>query len=59
MHDIVLDRRSITADMALRLARYFGTTSEFWINLQARYDLEIADKMLRKRIEREVSPRAP
>ena len=45
-------------DTALRLARYFGTTPEFWINLQARYDLEVADKTLRRRIEREISPRA-
>ena len=58
INDIVLGRRGITADTALRLARYFGTTPEFWINLQARYDLEVADKTLRRRIEREVSPRA-
>jgi plasmid maintenance system antidote protein VapI len=40
------------------LARYFGTTPEFWINLQARYDFEAADRKLRRRIEREVTPRA-
>ena len=58
INDIVLGRRGITADTALRLARYFGTTPEFGINLQARYDLEVAEKTLRRRIEREISPRA-
>jgi addiction module HigA family antidote len=58
MNNIVLGRRGITADTALRLARYFGTTPDFWINLQSRYDLEVAERTLRKRIEREVSPRA-
>lgn len=56
--DIVLGRRGITADSAFRLARYFGTTPDFWVNLQARYDLEAADRKLRRRIEREVTPRA-
>jgi addiction module HigA family antidote len=55
---IVLGRRTITTDTALRLARYFGTSPEFWVNLQARYDLEIASRALRRRIEREISPRA-
>jgi len=58
MNDIVLGRRGITTDTALRLARYFGTTPEFWINLQARYDLDVANRTLRRRIEREVAPRA-
>ncbi|MGH6671753.1 MAG: HigA family addiction module antitoxin [Xanthobacteraceae bacterium] len=58
VNDIVLGRRGITADTAFRLARYFGTTPDFWINLQARYDLEAADRKLRRRIEREVTPRA-
>jgi addiction module HigA family antidote len=58
VNDIVLGRRGITADTAFRLARYFGTTPEFWINLQARYDFEAADRKLRRRIEREVTPRA-
>ena len=57
-NDIVRGRRAITTDTALRLARYFGTTPEFWINLQARYDLDVADRELRKRIEKEVTPRA-
>ncbi len=58
VNDIVLGRRSITADTALRLARYFGTTPEFWINLQSHYDLEAAKKKLRGRIDREIEPRA-
>ena len=58
LNDIVLGRCGITADTAFRLARYFGTTPGFWINLQARYDLDAADRKLRRRIEREVRPRA-
>jgi addiction module HigA family antidote len=58
VNDIVLGRRVITADTAFRLARYFGTSREFWINLQARYDLEAADRKIRRRFEREVAPRA-
>ncbi len=55
VNDIVLGRRGITADTAFRLARYFGTSPEFWINLQARYDLDTAGRKLRRRIEREVT----
>ena len=58
LNDIVLGRRVISGDTALRLARYFGTTPEFWINLQARYDLDVARRTLRTRIEKEVVPRA-
>jgi antitoxin HigA-1 len=58
VNDIVLGRRGMTADTAFRLARYFGTTPDFWINLQARYDLDAADRKLRRRIAREVRPRA-
>ena len=43
VNDIVRYRRAITADTALRLARYFGTTPQFWMNLQANYDLELAE----------------
>jgi len=53
--DIVKGRRGITADTALRLSRYFGNSAEFWLNLQAEYDLRMADA---KRIEAEVAPRA-
>ena len=58
INDIVLARRGITVDTAFRLARYFGTSPEFWVNLQARYDLDAAERTLRRRIEREVRPRA-
>jgi antitoxin HigA-1 len=58
VNDTVLGRRAITTDTALRLGRYFGTTPEFWINLQAHYDLDVADRTVRRRIEREVRPRA-
>ncbi len=56
-NDIVLGRRAITTDTAMRLGRYFGMSPEFWINLQARYDLDVADHTLRRKIEREVAPR--
>lgn len=58
VNDIVLGRRAITTDTALRLARYFGTTPEFWINLQARHDLDVAKGAMGRRIEREIRPRA-
>jgi addiction module HigA family antidote len=58
VNDVVLGRRGITADTALRLARYFGTTPDFWMNLQARYDLDVADRTVRRQIEREVAPHA-
>jgi len=56
--DILRGRRSITADTALRLGRYFGTSAQFWLNLQRDYDLELAEDELRERIEREVQPLA-
>jgi antitoxin HigA-1 len=58
VNDIVLGRRAITIDTAIRLGRYFGTSSEFWINLQTRYELDIADRTVRRRIEQKISPRA-
>ena len=54
---IVAGQRAITADTALRLGRYFGTSPQFWINLQARYDLESTMDRLAARIDREVRPR--
>lgn len=57
INDIVHGRRAISTDTAMRLARYFGTTSEFWINLQARYELDLADRTVRRKIEQEVAPR--
>lgn len=50
--------RSVSPDTALRLSRYFGTTPEFWLNLQTAYDLSLAEKDAGARIEKEVSPRA-
>jgi addiction module HigA family antidote len=58
VNDIVLGRRAVSTDTALRLARYFGTSPEFWINLQAQYDLDVANGTVRRKIEREVAPRA-
>lgn len=54
--DIVAERRGITPDTALRLARYFKTTAQFWLNLQTRHDLEVAEDEQLARIERDVQP---
>ncbi len=54
---IVNGRRSITADTAMRLARYFGTSPQYWLNLQSAYDLEVAAVKIGSKIEREVLPR--
>jgi len=54
INEIVQGKRSISADTALRLARYFGTTDRFWLNLQARYDLELEKDRLGKRLVDEV-----
>ena len=58
LNDLVLGRRSVTIDTALRLGRYFGTTPEFWINLQTRHDLDVAERTVRRQIEREIEPHA-
>ena len=58
LNDLVLGRRGVTVDTALRLGRYFGTTPEFWINLQTRYDLDLAERTVRRGIEREIEPYA-
>jgi antitoxin HigA-1 len=54
--DIVNEKRAITADTALRLARYFKNSPAFWMNLQTRYDLEIAEDESAAKIERDVQP---
>jgi len=54
INEIVHGKRSITADTALRLARFFGTTERFWLNLQVRYDLEVEKGRLSGLLEREV-----
>lgn len=59
INEIVLGKRSITADTALRLARYFGTSPQFWLGLQAEYDLDVTLDSLGNRLEREVRPRVP
>lgn len=55
---IVKGKRGITADTALRFARYFGTSAQMWMNLQAKYELAVAEDSLRNQIEREVLPRS-
>ena len=55
INEIVHGKRAISADTALRLARFFGTSELFWVNLQTRYDLEIEKDKLADRLEREVS----
>ena len=54
INEIVQGKRSITADTALRLARYFGLSERFWINLQSRYDIEVEKDKLDFRLEKEV-----
>lgn len=56
--EIVRQRRGITADTALRLARYFGTTPDFWMKMQASYDLALAHRNSMARIEVEIAPAA-
>lgn len=58
INEIVHGRRGVTADTALRLARYFGTSAQFWMGLQADYDLETAEDQLSERIAQEVEIRA-
>ena len=55
INEIVLGKRRITADTALRLARYFGNSARFWLGLQTDYDLDATADELGKRIEREVT----
>ena len=54
INEIVHGKRAITADTALRLARYFGTSERFWLNLQVRYDLEVEKDRLGSRLDREI-----
>src|SRR6478672_8708931 len=56
--EIVHERRAITPDTALRLARYFNTSARFWLNAQATYDLEVAQDELQRIVERDVHPLA-
>ena len=54
INEIVHRKRSITADTALRLGRFFGIPAQFWLNLQSRYDLEVTEDLLADRLEKEV-----
>ncbi len=56
--EITQGKRAVTADTALRLGRYFGMEPQFWLNLQARYDLLRAEEALSERLEKEVTPHA-
>lgn len=56
IHDIIQGRRSITADTALRLGHFFNVSPEIWMDLQSKYDLEVASRALKGRLEREVRP---
>lgn len=58
INDIVRERRGVSADTAMRLARYFGSDARSWLNLQAAYDLRVAEIENAKRIEKEVMPKA-
>ena len=57
LSQIVRGRRGITPDTSLRLARYFGFTPEYWLNMQTHYDMEITRRQSMKQIEKEVNPR--
>jgi addiction module HigA family antidote len=56
VYDIIRERRGISSEMSLRLARYFRTTPEFWINLQAHYDLAVSRQEVESKINHEVEP---
>ncbi len=58
INEIVLGKRAVTADTALRLARYFGTSEKFWLGLQADFELEEVRRRLGDRLAEEVKPRA-
>ena len=58
INDIVRGRRGVSADTALRLARFFNTTPQFWLNLQTAYDLRVAELASGRKIAREVTPNA-
>ena len=58
INEIVLGKRSVTADTALRLARYFDNSPQFWLGLQAEYDLDVAEDLLGDRLDRKVRTHA-
>ena len=54
--EMIKGKRSLTADTALRLARFFGTSDEFWMNLQSKYDIDVARDLIAEQIELDVTP---
>jgi antitoxin HigA-1 len=56
INEIVLGKRRVTADTALRLARYFGMSPQFWLGLQMDYELDVAEDSMEGKIEREITP---
>jgi addiction module HigA family antidote len=58
INEIVLGKRAITADTALRLSRFFDNSPQFWMGLQSQYELDVAQDQLGKRLDREVRPYA-
>ena len=56
INEIILGKRSISADTALRLSRYFGNSAKFWLNVQAQYDLEIQEEKISAQLEKNVKP---
>lgn len=56
INEIVCRRRAVSAEMALRLSRYFGTSAQLWLNLQSQYDLEVAGRRIGKMVERAIHP---
>ncbi len=56
VNEIARRRRAVTAEMALRLSHYFGTTAQLWQNLQAQYDLEVANQKIGKQVKRGIRP---
>lgn len=58
INEIILQKRSISADTALRLSRYFGNSPQFWMNLQAQYDLDCANQELGHNLESQIKPYA-
>jgi antitoxin HigA-1 len=56
VNEIVRRRRAVTAEIALRLSRYFSTTAQLWQNLQPQYDLDIANRKIGKQVERKIQP---
>ncbi len=58
INEIVSEKQSVTADTALRLAKFFGTSAHFWLSLQSDYDLDVTQELLGEKLEREIVPLA-